>query len=483
MTDTASQGVANRFLPTFAAKWRRLSLVWQFLLAGSVVLLAGMIVIGVWVTRQIEDGVKRNTAASTALYMGSIVEPLLQGLASGTTISPQAEKELDELLENTSLGRRIVSINVWKEGGLVVYSSRKSIVGQTFAMKPSLKRAWTGEIAAEFDMPKDDEDATKRAAGSSLLEMYSPIREMRTGRIIAVAEFYETADTLKSNLLWVNLTSWLIVGAVTASMLGLLSGIVLRGSRTIDSQQRTLELRVMELSRLLAQNEELRDRVQLASRRTAEINEQYLRRIGADLHDGPAQLLALAALRLDALKPLLAPASRKTNGRSDIEVVRESLIDALADIRAICTGLTLPELDDLSLARLLKSAANAHERRTETTVELNIQSAPGDLEKSMKICIYRFVQEALSNAFRHAGGAGQRLTCRYDGETLEVEVSDTGPGFNPSEKIETSHGLGLPGLRERIESLGGNLKIISALGDGTRLVLCCGVDPYFPDQS
>ncbi len=474
-TNTARQDAANRLLPSLAAKWRRLSLAGQFVLAGSAVLLSGMIVIGVWVTSQIEDGVTRNTAASTALYMDSFVEPLLQDLAEGITISPQAEKELDGLLKHTSLGRRIVSFKVWKEGGVVVYSSHKSIVGKTFSSTPHLDRAWTGEVTAEFDSLEHEEDAMERTAGLPLLEMYSPVRENRTGRIIAVAEFYEKADALKTNLFWVNLTSWLVVGAVTASMLGLLSGIVLRGSRTIESQRHALEQRVLELSQLLAQNEELRDRVQRASRRTAEINEQYLRRIGADLHDGPAQLLALAALRLDALKPLMAKEPRKTDGRSNIEVVRESLTDALADIRDICTGLILPELDQLSPTKLLKRAANAHERRTETAVEVDIQSAPGDLEKSIKICLYRFAQEALSNAFRHAGGVGQRLTCRYDGETLEVEAFDAGPGFDPSKKTESSHGLGLPGLRERIESLGGSLHVISAPGQGTRVILCCGV--------
>ena len=141
-------------------------------------------------------------------------------------------------------------------------------------------------------------------------------------------------------------------------MFGLLSGIVLRGSRTIDRHHESLEQRVGELSRLLAQNVDLRDRVQRASRRTAELNEQYLRRIGADLHDG---------------RPSCWP------------------------------GLNLPELDDLPPRSLLKKAAEVHERRTRTTVEVEIQSAPDNLEKSMKICLYRFVQEALSNAFRHGG--------------------------------------------------------------------------------
>jgi hypothetical protein len=118
----------------------------------------------------------------------------------------------------------------------------------------------------------DEEDALERARSLSLLEMYSPIREIHTGEIIAVAEFYETAEVLRKNLFSANLQSWMVVAVVTLAMLGALSGIVLRGSRTIDRQRTSLEQRVSELSRLLSQNEELRGKLQRASRRTTEIN-------------------------------------------------------------------------------------------------------------------------------------------------------------------------------------------------------------------
>ena len=90
---------------------------------------------------------------------------------------------------------------------------------------------------------------------------------------------------------------------VSLSMFGLLFGIVARGSRTIEVQRAMQEQRMDELWRLNAQNNALRERVQRASSRAAELNERYLRRIGAELHDGPAQLLALASLRLGALPP------------------------------------------------------------------------------------------------------------------------------------------------------------------------------------
>ena len=463
------------FSVSLTKSWRNLSLAAQFVFAGSVVLVVGMAIIGFWVTQRIEDGVVRNTAASTALYMESFVAPLVQDLGRVNQLSPEIQSQLDKLLQDNVLGQRIVSFKIWKEGGLIAYSSRHDIIGRTFPTTENLRRAWQGEVTAEFDTLVDEEDALERAHGLSLLEMYSPIREVHTGKIIAVAEFYETAEVLRKNLFSASLQSWMVVAAVTLAMLGALSGIVFRGSRTIDRQRASLEQRVAELSRLLSQNEELRGKLQRASRRTTEINESYLRKISADLHDGPAQLLSLALLRIDALKPLVGNVAVDGAKRSDMDIVHTALTDAIVEIRQICTGLTLPELEKLSLSEMLTTAVNSHQRRTSTQVQLDIQSAPQTLTQAMKICVFRFVQEALNNAFRHANGVGQQVTCRFDGQVLEIEVVDAGPGFKPAQRSPAS-GLGLHGLRDRIESIGGELQVHSELGQGTRLVMRCNTE-------
>ena len=85
-------------------------------------------------------------------------------------------------------------------------------------------------------------------------------------------------------------------------MLSFLFAIVRRGSRTIETQQNTLHDRISQLSGLLAQNESLRQRIDELYVRSAETHEAFLRRVGHELHDGPAQLIALALLRLDALQ-------------------------------------------------------------------------------------------------------------------------------------------------------------------------------------
>lgn len=462
-----------RAAPPAAAGRRRMrawSLAKQFGLAASAVLLVGMIVIGLWVTQRIEDAVTQNTGASTALYVDSFVTPLVQELAERDELSPETRAKLDQLMDETPLGQSIVSVKIWKEGGLIAYSSRPDIIGKRFPPTPNLKRAWSGSVSAEFDTLEDEEDALERAAGLPLLEIYSPVREAGTGRIVAVSEFYSVASDFERDLVWTRVETWVVVAGVTFAMLGLLFGIVLRGSRTIDAQRRALVARVSELSTLLRQNEELRNRVQRASRRIAENNEQFLLRIGSELHDGPAQLLAVASLRLDAIKPGLdAGATVDGGGLTDFEIVSGSLAEALTEIRQISAGLMLPELATVTPRALLASVVAGHEKRTRTKVALDVEHAPPALPRPLKICVYRFVQEALNNAYRHACGAGQAVRCDGRGGVLEVTVSDSGKGFDPA-LATAGQRLGLRGLRERIESLGGTMEIASD-ATGTRLTM------------
>jgi signal transduction histidine kinase len=103
-------------------------------------------------------------------------------------------------------------------------------------------------------------------------------------------------------------------------------------------------------------------------------------------------------------------------------------------------------------------------------VSLSNLKQPPSLTPSGKICVYRFVQEALNNAFRHGGGLAQEVKAIADDRYVAIEVSDKGDGFNPDELRPSS--LGLAGLRERIESLGGALEIrTSSYGTTVRMSL------------
>lgn len=459
---TGSQGI----VPALRRKWEGNSLSVQFALMGSAVLLPGMLIIGIWVADKIETIVSLNLSIDSALYMDSFIAPHIQSLATDDFLAKDQEERLDDLLQNTAIGNRVASFKIWKPGGLIAYSSRKSIIGQTFPVTDNLNLAWKGNIASEFDTLTDEEDAKERAAGVPYLEIYSPVRQESTGNIIAVAEFYVKANLFQKALFNAKLQSWLLVGFVTMVMLGLLFIIVHRGSRTIDFQKMALEARVDELSIL-------RNRLKSASRKTTELNEHFLRHIGSDLHDGPAQLLGLVLLRLDALQSTYqAQADSADKGNDNFRVVRDALNDALEEIRNISAGLVLPELEGLSLGEVLQKVVKTHERRTDSSIQLELENLPTTANRSARICFYRFVQEGLNNAYHHAFGAECKVSATRSREIIELKVADNGSGFNVvnNKKDKSARRLGLAGLRERIESLGGQFEIQSSAGQGTKLI-------------
>lgn len=451
---------ARRVLP----RWQPRSLVAQFLLAGGLVSFAAMIIAGIAVTKIIEDNVTRNSAAATALYVDSVIAPLLPDMRRNEVLSESVTRALDETLWQGALGTRLVSFRLWRRDGTVLYSNDEEMIGRRFPLRPDLQAAFGGRMIANFGHADDPESDGELAMSGPLMEIYNPVLQPWSGEVVAVSEFYEIAPDFQEDLARARLMSWLGVAALTLGFFLALSAIVLRGSRIIDDQSRALRERVRELSDALSQNESLRKRVQRASQRASATNERYFRRVGADLHDGPAQLVALAALRLDspALSDPAAPAEARER---EIAAIRSSLRDAMSEIRAICNGLVLPQIESLELPEILARAVRAHEQRTDVKVAYSAEGVSYPLQTSEKICVYRVVQEALNNGYRHGGGAEQSVRQTLSNGRVVVEVNDRGAGFDPA--AVSSTGLGLAGLRERVESLGGLFEVESSSGKGT----------------
>jgi signal transduction histidine kinase len=445
-----------------AATYGRVSLARQFLLANLAILVAGTVLAGAWLGQQIEQGVLDRTAAITALYVASAVTPHLESLAHQAHLGPADMAALDSLVTDTPLGQRVVAFKVWSPDGEVLYSPHRELVGQRFEHEHGLARALAGEVSATLSALDEPENVYERQRWSRLVEVYAPVRVAAGGPVIAVAEFYQLPDDLEAELADARLRAWAVVAGIGLVTYLLLAGIVKRGSDTIARQQAVLRRQVAELREVLQQNGRLHRRVRQAAGRTTALNEQALRRVSADLHDGPGQALALALLRLDALR---APGESNGAG-SDFAVVHGAVRDALTEVRAISAGLRLPELAPLSVGEVAERAVRDHERRSGTRVELRLSDLPRAVPLPVKIALLRTLQEALSNATRHGGGVGVVAQLWAAGERLCLLVSDRGPGFVPG-RAEPSGHLGLAGMRERAELLGGRFAIESAPGHGT----------------
>jgi signal transduction histidine kinase len=431
-----------------------------------------MVTIGWWVGQQIEDGVVQRTAATNALYVDSVVTPQLADLERGSSITPAHVAGLNRLLQETPLGQQLVVLKIWNPQGRVLYSTDPNVVGQVFPVKKWLALAVQGTVTAKIGDLEDQENAGERQQFARLLEMYTPVRRQDTGQVVAVVEFYQRVDDLERQISVAQRRSWLMVGVATLVMYVLLAGFVQRASNTISRQQVALHTHVTQLQALLGQNQQLHERVRRAAARTTALNERVLRRISAELHDGAAQDLGLALLRLDHVIVQSAQCRCATGDHevsTHLDIIQSSLRHALQEIRAISTGLGLPQLSTMAPAEILGRVVRTHERRTGTKVALTTQDLPEQASLPVKITLYRFVQEALTNAYRHAQGIGQAASASCAADQLSIEVRDSGPGFAGVPVDDCEQHLGLVGMRERVESLGGVFQIESVPDHGTQV--------------
>lgn len=448
---------------------KNLSLSQRFMLASLVILLAGMVGIGAWVQQQIVTGVIHRAGATTALYVDSFVAPQVQELGQSAELSAAHRETLGKLLTDTPMGRQIVMIKIWDTRGKLLYSTDPAAIGKTFPMHEGMLRARLGEVVSEISQLDDEENKDLGGVYKQLLETYSPIWLSGTDQIIAVAEFYQLTDDLDRELAVLTRRSWLVVGLAILLIYLLLAGFVRGASQTIQRQQGELAQKVMQLTDLLGQNRELSERVRNASARVAQLNEGYLKRIGSELHDGPAQDLGLSILKLDALAGRFEDSASDPAVAGQMNEIGLSLQNALKEMRGIAAGLSLPQLAELDLAGTIQHVVRAHERRSATRVELSLQPVSSEVALPLRITIYRLIQEALNNAYRHAGGEGQRVRVSSEGAQLVVMVSDSGPGFDLVQAAASGR-LGLSGMRERVESLGGRFQIDSRPGQGTTIL-------------
>lgn len=448
-----------RWLRGLAERWDELSLATRFLVANLIVLVVAGVALGVWVGRQIEIGVLTRTGSVTALYADSVVSPQLQGASLAGGLDDKVVSTLDHLLTRTDLGQGIVSLKIWSKAGTVLYSPVRTLIGEHFAVEGGLARAVRGEVAAEMSDLSEEENEFERTRWSRLVEVYVPVRADLGGELVAVMEVYQLPDELEAQIAESQRLSWGVVALTMTLIYLLLAGIVRAGSDTIERQAAALSARVVELQRVLSENTRLQARVGQAARRTMSLNERSRRRIGADLHDGPAQALALALLRLED-GPSRGPISD-----DDLVTVRRAVNDALVDLRSIAADLRMPALTHLSVAEVAERAVRDHEHHAETKIALHLERIPVQVPLAIKIALLRTLQEALSNATRHGLGRDVAVHLSSDGVTLQLEVRDAGPGFAVTSVADGDH-LGLEGMRERTELLGGTFSIESSVGKG-----------------
>jgi signal transduction histidine kinase len=149
----------------------------------------------------------------------------------------------------------------------------------------------------------------------------------------------------------------------------------------------------------------------------------------------------------------------------------ESVINHVEDqIRSLSNEMRPTILEDLGLIPALEFLAQGISKRHRISVAIR-SSVRSRLAPPLEAALFRIVQEALSNVIRHSNADEAQVAIEQEGTTLRCTVSDTGTGFDAASPHGIRDGLGLTGIRERLDSIGGEFKIQSQPGRGTRLIM------------
>jgi two-component system, NarL family, sensor histidine kinase UhpB len=195
--------------------------------------------------------------------------------------------------------------------------------------------------------------------------------------------------------------------------------------------------------------------------------EEEARRIAHALHDEAGQLLSSVHLALDEYAHGLPP-----DGRRHLHPIKELLSQIEEELRRLSHELRPTILDDLGLLPALEILADRVAKRSGLAVTVRGDTG-GRLAPPLETALYRSVQEALTNAGRHARATRVDVEIRREGDVIRGSVRDDGAGFDSTTVFSRrgNRGLGLTGIRERATALGGTLVIRTAPGEGTHLLI------------
>jgi signal transduction histidine kinase len=143
--------------------------------------------------------------------------------------------------------------------------------------------------------------------------------------------------------------------------------------------------------------------------------------------------------------------------------------ELLRTVREMTLQLRPRMLDDFGLRPALEWHVDRFRHQTSIAVELDIALPEERLPAVLETTVYRMIQEALTNVARHAGAPSAVVTVAADDQSLHVEISDRGRGFDTAAALAKHNSIGLAGLAERVHLAGGSLELFSRAGQGTRI--------------
>lgn len=230
-----------------------------------------------------------------------------------------------------------------------------------------------------------------------------------------------------------------------------------------------LEYLVSSLKGLGLKVEDLMQRQQLTMR-IIKAQEEERKRVAREIHDGPAQSMANLVLRVEICEKLLGRDPKAV--KAELADLKAMVKDSLNDVRKIIFDLRPMVLDDLGIVPALKRYISEFQKRCDLVIDLQVLGGVQKrLGSTLEIAIFRIIQEALNNVFKHAQTDRATVFIEQSRDFINLRIQDDGRGFDQEKVLGNvdSDSYGLIGIRERVELLEGKFKLNTAPRRGTNL--------------
>ena len=329
-------------------------------------------------------------------------------------------------------------VKLWTTDGVIAYSDDPRLVGSRFALTPAALDALDGSTTFNISDLSEPAHASERDLGR-LIEFYVPVHDT-SGQTVGLFEVEQSVDALDATLRHVERNVWLAIGT-GIGLLGVFMGsLTITSARILNRRRRQAETLLGTLFR--AQEEERR------------------RTVGA-LHDDVGQPLYRLLYGLEGSRAKL-PSDHPV--RSELEHLSQLTRDIDRTLRSELRSLHQGVEEDLDLPAALEQFVGTTRKETDLDIEVRIENgALPPMALPARIALVHAAREGVTNIRKHAGATHAVLTLGTNHREVTLTVEDDGVG------VRAPEGLGLVTTRERLEALGGTLRVTPSRRKGTVL--------------
>lgn len=231
------------------------------------------------------------------------------------------------------------------------------------------------------------------------------------------------------------------------------------------------------ISRDMTRERRLAENLHLYAQQITHAQEEERKRVARELHDDSMQALSILSRRVD---DLISTQPRRSKTTKPLEEIRTEVDNILARIRLFAQDLRPPTLEYLGLIPAVRELISQVRQPTDIQADLSIEGEERHFMPEDELLIYRIIQESLRNAWRHADAKQVHVTIRFNTRDATVTVIDDGKGFVIGENLRFVQAgkIGLAGMQERADLLGGTLSVQSKPGQGTTVTLVAPGDRW-----